>query len=191
MTSALLPSPTTTGAGVATLAITEPTLRLALAFVLDDAGWRRSTSGGLGVATVADVVPSRPDRPPVDVLVVHPCPAQCHLAVRALALGQARAVLDARQPERLPDVLHAVMTGLAVLPHAVIDAAREVPPLSERLGHTLELVLAGRSNTAIARTLHESESTAKRDVAELLRLFDVTNRLTLVASAVRLGYRPR
>jgi DNA-binding NarL/FixJ family response regulator len=43
----------------------------------------------------------------------------------------------------------------------------------------------------IARALHESESTAKRDVGDLLRMFDAHNRIGLASTATRLGYRSR
>ena len=48
----------------------------------------------------------------------------------------------------------------------------------------------GWSNPAIARQLHVSPGTTKRDVAELLRRFDAPNRMALSATALRLGLHP-
>jgi DNA-binding NarL/FixJ family response regulator len=58
------------------------------------------------------------------------------------------------------------------------------------LERTLQLVLRGCTNLAIARQVHQSEATTKRDVAELLRRFDAPNRMALAATAIRLGVHP-
>jgi DNA-binding CsgD family transcriptional regulator len=172
--------------------VTETTLRLALSYVLDDDhGWARVPAGEPSDLVVADRVMLGDGSPPLDVLVVLPLPALSQQAVHALAEGRVRAVLDASQPDQLPTTLRALDAGLSVLPTAVVEAANDVPVLNDRLGQTLHLVLSGASNRTIARALHESESTAKRDVGDLLRMFDARNRVGLVSTASRLGYRSR
>jgi DNA-binding NarL/FixJ family response regulator len=62
------------------------------------------------------------------------------------------------------------------------------PRVSERQVETLQLLAAGRSSRAIAQALRSSESTAKRDISELLQLFDAANRTALVTAATSLGF---
>jgi DNA-binding NarL/FixJ family response regulator len=49
-------------------------------------------------------------------------------------------------------------------------------------------VAAGRSNTDISAALHQSTSTTKRDIADLLAIFDAANRAGLTQTAARLGF---
>jgi DNA-binding NarL/FixJ family response regulator len=84
--------------------------------------------------------------------------------------------------------LDAARAGFALIPERVIAAANAAPTLDGRLRETLSLVAAGNSNAGIARALHESESTAKRDVATLMRLFEVTSRRALAGVAAQAGY---
>jgi DNA-binding NarL/FixJ family response regulator len=172
------------------LDIGDATLRLALAFAADRAGWAQ-VEVARGVVTVADRVPRDAGAPPVDVLVVSPSPVAARRALDAFTDGAARGVLRANDPNGLPLALELARRGLGVVPAAVVESARSFPTLDERLQRTLELVLQGWSNPRIARAVHHSEATTKRDVAELLRRFDAPNRVALAATALRLGLHPR
>jgi DNA-binding NarL/FixJ family response regulator len=172
------------------LDLRDTTVRLALSFAVEEAGWRRTRTPMAGAVHVADRVRERPDAAPLDVLVIHPSPAASRRALDAFARGAVRSVLVAGEPRSLPWVLHLGRCGLAVVPVAVVEAAHAFPALAPRLERTLELLLRGCTNRAIATTLHQSEATAKRDVAELLRIFDAPNRMTLAATAIRLGVHP-
>jgi DNA-binding NarL/FixJ family response regulator len=172
------------------LAIGDATLRLALAFAVDRAGWAEADASN-GALFVADRVSLDPGHAPVDVLVVPPSPAAARRALDAFTDGAARSVLRATDPKGLPLALELARRGLGVVPAAIVESARAVPPLDERLERTLELVLQGWSNPRIARAVHHSEATTKRDVAELLRRFDAPNRVALAATALRLGLHPR
>lgn len=57
--------------------------------------------------------------------------------------------------------------------------------LSEREQEILGLVIAGDSNTRIARKLHISVSTVKKHLVELFRVFGVESRVQLVVAALR------
>ena len=167
--------------------ITDSTLRLALSFVAEDAGWRRGVPESDALIVSTDLRRATDGRP-VDVLVAPPRAADARTAVDAIAAGRARTVLCADEPEQLPMALEAARAGFAVIPGRIITAANAAPCLDERLRETLALVAAGNSNVAVARRLHESESTAKRDVAELMRLFGVRSRRALADIATRTGY---
>ena len=172
------------------LDVRDTTLRLALAFAADRAGWAQ-VEVARGAISVADRAPTVPGLPPVDVLVITASPAAARRALDAFNDGSARGVLRATDPNGLPLALELARRGLGVVPAAVVESARAFPPLDDRLRRTLELVLQGWSNPRIARAVHHSEATTKRDVAELLRRFDAPNRVALAATALRLGVHPR
>jgi DNA-binding NarL/FixJ family response regulator len=156
--------------------------------VAEDAGWTRGDRDGADVVVTNQLHSATADHP-VGVLVVAPEPAHCQAGVRAVAHGHVSVLLSADDPEELPAALQAAASGYVLMPKRLVDAANQVPPLDDRLIRTLLLVADGRSNIAIARALHESESTAKRDIATLLRLLSVTCRAELAQAATRLGYR--
>ena len=164
-------------------------VRLALRYVAEERGWttcdaHRSTCACLGVS----------DRPPpvsgmrLDVLITKDSPAACQGALDAVLGGVARAVVLWDEPESLGTAVEAIQFGSVVIPERVIDLALEAPRLTERQHRTVHLVAAGRSNPEIAASLHQSTSTTKRDLAELMSVFDVTNRASLMAVANRLGF---
>ena len=167
--------------------VSNVTVRLALCFVAEDAGYVRGSSSE--AITVSDSLPMGEAAVPVDVLVIDARPVACQRAIGAVSQGTARAVICTDEPGRLPAALRAVNDELSVVPQRVIECANRAPTLSPRLLRTLQLVAGGASNQAIARATHESVSTVKRNVAHLLELFDAPNRLTLTATAIRLGYQ--
>jgi len=171
--------------------IRETTVRLAMAYVVAEAGWTPAAHPAPGVVRVSDRIPHRSsDEPPLDVLVLVPTPNACRRALDAFSAGDVRAVVLSTNPPDLPTTLELVGGGLGVLPMSVIDAALRWPSLRPRLEQTLRLVLRGSTNATIAKATHQSEATVKRDVAELLRLFDAPNRLALATTVTRLGYAP-
>jgi DNA-binding CsgD family transcriptional regulator len=186
MLTAELDTRTTTG--IVHLDINDTTLRLALSFVAEDAGWSRGAWDDATVV-VSDQLHRATAERPIGILVVAPEPAACQAAVRAVALGWAGVLISADDPEQLPSALAAASSGFVLMPKRLVNAANQVPPLDDRLIRTLLLVAAHNSNGAIARAMHESESTAKRDVAVLMRLLGVRSRAGLAEAATRLGYR--
>lgn len=117
--------------------------------------------------------------------------ANVHQALRA---GAAGYVLKSVTPNGLIDAVRAVHRGLTVVsagpmaelvPHR--PAGDPTPTLSSDETAALLLLCKGLSNDQIARTLHVSESTAKRHITSLMRKLNTTSRLTTVLEAQRLG----
>jgi DNA-binding NarL/FixJ family response regulator len=92
------------------------------------------------------------------------------------------------EPEGVSAACEGLGEGLAVIPLRVLELGSRAPKLSDRQRETLRLLARGTSSTEIAGALHQSHSTAKRDIAELLHLFDAPNRAALISSAATLGY---
>lgn len=171
--------------GTVRVEVEEVTLSQAISFVLDEAGWRRAaTNGGQHDHVVTDRVGCRG----ASVLLVPARPVPCREALLALGEGRVRAVLASDDVSGLPDALAALESGVCTVPVRIIDAAREVPVLSERQHHLVAGIVAGRTNRTLARQLQVSEATIKREMSELLRRFDVPNRMALAATVVRLGF---
>lgn len=169
------------------LDLADSTIRLAASFAVESAGWAQSSHPD-GASVVADQLAPVRGGSPVDVLVVRPDPVRSRRAIDAFTSGEVRAVVSSTDPAALPRALDGVARGLHVVSRDVIVAALRFPTLSPRLERTLHLVVRGRGNREIARELRLSEATAKRDVGELLRHFDATNRVSLAATALRLGW---
>ncbi len=163
-------------------------VRLALSYVSREEGWAvcDETRERCDCLRVTDRVTR--SGPRVDVLVTEDSPRRCQEALDAVLRGRARSVLLWDEPGSLAATVEALQQGSSVIPERVIERAQEAPRLSDRLRQTLQLVSAGRSNADISTALSQSPSTTKRDLAELLDLFDARNRAGLSAAASRLGY---
>jgi DNA-binding CsgD family transcriptional regulator len=179
----------TSGAASVRVEVASTVVRLALLYVARDGGWGVCEhEGRCGCRRVSDRLPVGPDC--LDVAVANPEPASCQAAIEATLAGQVRAVVLASEPEDLTAACAGLAEGLTVIPTRVIELGSLAPKLTERQRATLRLLAKGASSTTIARALRQSESTAKRDIAELLQLFDVPNRAALVSSAAALGFVP-
>jgi DNA-binding NarL/FixJ family response regulator len=165
-------------------------VRLALRYVARDADWAECAPCplGCGCLVVADRVVVGDRR--TDVLVVRDDPASCQAAVAAVAEGDVAGVVLWSEPDDLRAVCDGIRQGLTVVPRRVIELGALAPRLSDRQRETLRLLAMGRSSQSIASALQQSESTAKRDIAELLQLFDAPNRTALVSAAASLGFVP-
>ena len=164
-------------------------VRLALRFVVAERGWADCEhTGACGCRTVRDRIPSGGGV--LDVLVVRDEPAACQDALNAAIGARVRSVVLWHEPEGLAAALDGLESDMTVIPTRVVELAALAPRLSERQRETLRLLAKGSSSTQVAAALCQSESTAKRDVAELLALFDVPNRTALVSSAAALGFVP-
>ena len=172
------------------LEIADTTLRYALSFACDQAGWSRAPEPRSGVPLVSDRVPSTAEAGALDVLVVAPTPLACRRALDAFAGGVVRALVSAAEPAALPGALELRRSGVSSLPSALVDEAQRFPQLRPRLERTLQLVVRGMTVAAMSRALHQSQSSTKRDIGELLLLFDAPSRLALATTALRLGVAP-
>jgi DNA-binding NarL/FixJ family response regulator len=154
--------------------------------VAEEAGWYQCDHrDSCGCVVVTD----RLDHPATaKILVVREQPAQCQDALSAVTSGRARAVLMWDGPEDLLGVLEVLHHDALFLPRRLVELASSGPALTSRQRSTLRLMALGRSNHAIATTHCQSLSTAKRDIAELFALFDVSNRSSLLTAANACGF---
>lgn len=168
--------------------VSSSVVRLALCYVARDAGLLlcQDITGACRCIVVHDRLPLGSGS--IDVLVVQDSPAGCQEALAATLDGRVRSVVLWNEPDGLALACHGFGTGQAVIPNRVLELAACAPRMTDRQRETLRLLAQGRSSARIASILHQSESTAKRDIAELLELFDVPNRTALVAYAASLGF---
>lgn len=123
--------------------------------------------------------------------------AEADAALEALRAGASAFLPKTTSPEALVRPLLAVLDGWSVLPESLLrqllaDAAPSedqgvVGRLSADERRLWRLVAAGTSTVDIATTLHVSERTVKRLVANLLRQLKVATRVEAAALAGRVG----
>lgn len=145
-----------------------------------------------GVRAIAAV---RRAEPTVRVVAISGL-AEADAAIEALQAGAVGFLPKTADPESLVRPLLAVLDGWSVLPgsllaHLVEHAPRHgegvVAELSSDERRLWRLIAAGAGTLEIAMTLHVSERTAKRLVAQLLRRLKVSSRVEAAALAGRVG----
>lgn len=127
-----------------------------------------------------------PPRSPA-VVVTTPVAAACRAVLDAFARGTALGAVLADDIARLPQVVAMVAEGLACFTPRLVELARLAPNLDSRQAAVLAAVAEGSSIPQLAVRLHVSSATAKRELAALFDLFDVSSRVELVLAARRLG----
>ena len=122
--------------------------------------------------------------------------AEADAALEALRAGAVGFLPKTADPETLVRPLLAVLDGWSVLPEALLRqlldrAPDEAGGIAARLTaderRLWRLVAAGTGTVDLATTLHVSERTAKRLVAQLLRRLGVASRVEAAALAGRVG----
>jgi two-component system nitrate/nitrite response regulator NarL len=123
--------------------------------------------------------------------------AEADAAVEALRAGAVGFLPKAADPEALVRPLLAVLDGWSVLPEPLLRGLLDRAAPSEGQGiagqlsaderRLWRLIAAGSGTVEIANTLHVSERTAKRLVAQLLRRLHVSTRVEAAALAGRAG----
>ena len=163
-------------------------VRLALRYVTEDCGWHlcHTHPSGCECLLVADRTTAQGRR--TDVLIVRDDVAACQGALDAVLAGRARSLVLWDDPEALASAVELLHRGATYVPERVLHLAQNAPRLTVRQRRTLRLLAAGRTNREIAQGLHQSPSTTKRDIADLLEIFDVANRAALMSTANRLGF---
>ena len=126
--------------------------------------------------------------------------AEPDAALEALRAGAAGFLPKTATPEALVLPLLAVLDGWSVIPEPLLrqlladSAPVDGQGIAERLSsedrRLWRLVAAGTSTVDIATTLHVSERTVKRLVANLLRQLKVATRVEAAALAGRVGLEP-
>ena len=123
--------------------------------------------------------------------------------MRALDLGAVGFIPKSTQRAVMLGGLQLVLSGGIYIPPEIL-AREELPSspalkqfatdrphvsprdlgLTERQGEVLSLIMQGKSNKAICRALHLSESTVKNHVAAILKVLKVANRTEAVMAVV-------
>jgi DNA-binding NarL/FixJ family response regulator len=113
-------------------------------------------------------------------------------ASRAIMLGALRLVF-AGGIYIPPDILNPGEPASSVLPGAKAKPQPRVLPrdlgLTERQVEVLALMMLGKSNKAICRTLDLAEPTVKNHVTAILKALKVTNRTEAVIAVGNLGWQ--
>jgi DNA-binding NarL/FixJ family response regulator len=123
---------------------------------------------------------------------------------QALDLGALGYIPKSASREVMLNALRLVFAGGIYIPPealALTDTSRNAPPrgdrpivapseigLSDRQLEVLALLMQGKSNKSICRTLNLMEPTVKHHVASILRALKVTNRTQAVVAANELGW---
>lgn len=161
----------------------------ALQAIAEFHGWKRVTNGSFEHVLVTDRLPD-PDGIQHDTLVVlvaDRTPWSARQALDAVANHQADAVVRSDAPEDLPQALSLLAVGTTSIPFGLTEAAESMPPLTTRQIQILQGVRSGQCNADIARALHLSLASVKRELTVLYDVLDVASRSTLSARAGRLG----
>lgn len=169
------------------LEVSSGVVRLALRYVAEDRGGRIccAHTGSCRCLLVTDLSSCTVK---MDVLIVRDQVAACQDSLDAVIAGRARALVLWDEPETLATAIELLTAGGSYVPERVLHLAQDAPRLTVRQRRTLRLLAAGRSNREIAGGLYQSQSTTKRDIAQLLAMFDVTNRAALTSTANRFGF---
>ena len=170
--------------GRAAVVLRDRVRALASTAVLERAGWAVVGEDAEVDVTISDAADEK--RPPT-VAVVDALPYPCHEAVRALMHGAVQGAVVADDIVHLAVVARTAAAGFVVVSPIALALAATAPELTERQEMVLASLAAGASVPSVARRLHQSVTTVKRDVAAISELLGVSSRAELVREAVRLG----
>lgn len=127
---------------------------------------------------------------------------------RALDLGALGFIPKTASREVMLSALKLVISGGMYIPPEILDPGKSAPAdqtppvaagkpvaatdlgLTERQLDVLALLMQGKSNKAICRTLHLAEPTVKNHVSAIMRALKATNRTEAVIAAHALGVDP-
>ena len=128
--------------------------------------------------------------------------------MKAFDLGALGFIPKSGQRDVMLSALNLIFSGGVYIPPEILNrrepaAARAAPApakagasgadlgLTERQMEVLALMMRGKSNKAICRTLALAEPTVKYHVTAILKALKVTNRTEAVMAVVKLGWEPR
>jgi DNA-binding NarL/FixJ family response regulator len=172
-----------------TVSVRDVALHRALSYVGTAAGWSETVNAA-SIMVTDSVAAAASATPAKVVLVAEPTPFSSSSAVSAVIRSRhVDGVVAADEPDELASTLDAVAANRVVIPVPVLDRAATMPQLSERQLQVIAAVIVGRHNADIARELHLSPASVKRELADLYRCCGVANRTQLAAFGVELGLR--
>jgi len=122
------------------------------------------------------------------VLLVAPLPAPCQVAISLVLRGAVGCVLTSHDLAMLECALRRDGFDGALVSGQALSLASKGPRLSSRQAEVLDEMVSGRTNFEIACRLNLSDTTVKREVAELARIFDSKGRVATVRAALSLGF---
>jgi DNA-binding NarL/FixJ family response regulator len=162
-----------------------------------------SLPDGDGFSVLADL---RRLYPSVSIIVISATNDRDQV-IRALDLGAVGFIPKSTQRSVMLSGIQLVLSGGIYIPpeifardgsqsvpaplHVVTERSRVSPKdlgLTERQVEVLVLMMQAKSNKAICRVLHLSESTVKTHVAAIFKALRVTNRTEAVMAIVRRGW---
>jgi DNA-binding NarL/FixJ family response regulator len=154
-----------------------------------------------GFAVLAEL---RERFPATSIVVLSALNDQANVA-KALDLGALGFIPKSASRELMLGALRLVFAGGIYIPPDILAAkpasptsatGAETSPLPNDLGLTdrqldvLALMMQGKSNKAICRTLDLAQPTVKKHVTAILQALNVTNRTEAVIAAGKLGWKP-
>ena len=180
-------------ARAACVAVANPMIAAALSVTAQRQGWQTRPVPEPGAVLITDrLPPSSTGEGDVDavVLVCDPTPFAARRAVDAVAALRVTAVVRADQPDDLRAALACLEEERGSIPRTILSLAAQMPEVNQRQVALLGAVLAGQTTSQMARGLHLSPASVKRELGALSRSLDATTRAALLARALELGVQP-
>jgi DNA-binding NarL/FixJ family response regulator len=168
--------------------VDDDVLVLALKHVVVELGLHPVANRGSASCIVASRILTHP--PHTDILVVEHSPFPAAAALAALRAGGVRAIMSAREPKQLPQMLEALGLSLCVIGTGIIGLANQLPLLTLRQHKIMSLMCSDRhyKHLTLAHRLGVSIATVKRDIRELCDRLHAADSHELAARARSLGY---
>lgn len=156
-----------------------------------------------GLSVLGDI---RQRAPTVSIVVISAI-QDPKFVMKALDLGARGYIPKSAQGDVILNALRLVISGGVYVPPEIL-AGRELPQtmqrqvtfdqaqpspadlqLTERQLQVLALMMQGKNNKTICRTLHLAEPTVKNHVTRILKALQVTNRTEAVVAVNNLGWK--
>jgi DNA-binding NarL/FixJ family response regulator len=178
--------------GSACISVGNSMVGAALSVTAQRQGWSLLPAPAPGSVLITDVVPSATigEQAAAVVLVSEPTPFGARRALDAVAALQVTAVVCADEPGDLQAALACLAEDRGSIPRRVGSLAARMPEVNPRQVALLGAVLAGQTTAQMARGLHLSSASVKRELGTLSRTLRVTTRAALFARALELGVQP-
>lgn len=120
---------------------------------------------------------------------------------RAISLGAAGYLIKDIDPDGVPQAVHSVVSGEAILDREILDMVveqlsqatqptdfkREIPSLTPQEVRILQLIAEGLDNNTIAEILSVSPNTVKTHVSNIFTKLGVSDRTQAAIWAIRRG----
>lgn len=154
-----------------------------------------------------DVLAELRERYPAAIIVVLSGHQDADKVRRALDLGARGYIPKSAKGDVMVNALRLIMSGGTYIPPEILSGGLSAPPqaryaapdnklaspeaagLTERQIQVLALIMQGKNNKTICRTLDLAEPTVKNHVTAILRALDVKSRTEAVVAVIKLGWK--